>query len=419
MADPTLLITLIIVILSALVGAYLNGKRRDRCLEHFERDPVNVELLGGRQIWGRLHVEPTGIELIYASDHRDVQEHIETTYLLYKDEFPQIQAIYRYCDAMDEDELQRRQAMIDKVFHPRPGARLRRRLRNFISLASDSLAQAIGVIVGSSKARGSKFVTEESQEYFTSLGSNLIGYAGTEYDPLLERYVGVKVVVELTEGDTVYEHVGILRDYTADFLEMLDIHFPITQKHPLATPGAGLETPFLRANRSGKSLYLANAGKNSLLLQTVTAAEQEMSINAVLDADEDLALELPPALAGADIELNIKIVRQLDFIIPRARALIRHKAERYDPDQVFDIGFGLKSDYTTEEKKLHAALDDNPDDANSAVVLGQLLFKRGRLQEAERWFNYALARRQQLTDQGKLAERQLRYIKLKRSGFYR
>ena len=32
-----------------------------------------------------------------------------------------------------------------------------------------------------------------------------------------------------------------------------------------------------------------------------------MSINAVLDADEDLALELPPALAGADIELNIKI----------------------------------------------------------------------------------------------------------------
>lgn len=419
MLDPTLILTLIIVIFSALLGAYVNGKRRDRCLAHFEGDQVNVEMLGGQQIWGQLHVEPTGIELIYAQDYQDKQKHIETTYLLYKDEFPQVQAVYRYCDQMDEHELRKRQAMMEKVFHPRPGARLQRRVRNFISLASDSLSQAIGVIVGSSKAQGSKFITEESQDYFTSLGSNLIGYAGTDYDPLLERYVGVKVVVELREEDTVYEHVGILRDYTADFLEIWDIHFPTMQNHPLAAPSAGLETPFVRGSRSGKSLYLANAGKNSLLIQAATAGEQGLSINAVLDASEDIAIDLPPELANADLELVVKIVRHLDFIIPRGRALIRHKAERYDPDQVFDIGFGLKSDYTPEEKKLHAALDDNPDDATSAVTLGQLLFRRGRLREAERWFDYALARRDALADHGKLAERQLRYIKLKRSEFYR
>jgi len=191
------------------------------------------------------------------------------------------------------------------------------------------------------------------------------------------------------------------------------------QNHPLAAPSAGLETPFVRGSRSGKSLYLANAGKNSLLIQAATAGEQGLSINAVLDASEDIAIDLPSELANADLELVVKIVRHLDFIIPRGRALIRHKAERYDPDQVFDIGFGLKSDYTPEEKKLHAALDDNPDDATSAVTLGQLLFRRGRLREAERWFDYALARRDALADHGKLAERQLRYIKLKRSEFYR
>ncbi len=132
-----------------------------------------------------------------------------------------------------------------------------------------------------------------------------------------------------------------------------------------------------------------------------------------------MAYELPKELASADIELTIKIVRHLDFIIPRSRALIRHKAERYDPDQVFDIGLGLKSDYTPEEKRLTAALEANPQDAVSAVALGQLLFRRGRLREAERWFDYALARRDQLPDQGKLAQRQLRYIKLKRSEFYK
>ena len=416
MADPTLLITLIIVLLSALLGAYLGGRRRDRCLVHFEHNLVNVELLEQKQIWGHLHVEATGIELNYVSD---AHEHIETTYLLYKDEFPQIRAIYRYCDDMDEHQMKERQAMIDRVFHPRPWARLRRRVRNFISLASDSLGQAIGVIIGSTKARGSKYFTEESQEYFTSLGSHLIGYAGTDYDPLLERYVGVKVVVELNEGDVSHEHVGILCDYTADFLEMLDVHFPAPQKHPLAAPNAGLETPFLRANRAGKSLYIVNANKNSILLQTISAAEQEMPVNAVIEAGEDLALELPAEMASLDIELDAKIVRPLDFIIPRARALIRHKAERYDPDQVFGISFGLTFDYTPEEKKLQAALDSDPDDAASAVALGQLLFRRGRLNEAERWFNYALERREHLADQGKLAERQLRYIKLKRSEFYR
>lgn len=419
MADPTLLITLVIVLLSALVGAYFGGRRRDRCLVHFERDLVNVELLEGKQIWGHLHVEATGLELDYVRDHRDAQEHIETTYLLYKDEFPQIQAVYRYCDDLDEHQIQKRQATIDRVFHPRLWTRLRRRVRNFISLASDSLGQAIGVIIGSTKARGSRYITEESQEYFTSLGSHLIGYAGTDYDPLLERYVGVKVVVELNEGDTSHEYVGILCDYTADFLEMLDVHFPVPQKHPLAAPNAGLETSFLRANRTGKSLYIVNTGKGSILVQTISAAEQEMPVNAVLDAEEDVALDLPPEMAGLDIELNTKIVRHLDFIIPRARALIRHKAERYDPDQVFGIGLGLTLDYTPEEKRLQAALARDPEDAASAVALGLLLFRRGRLNEAERWFTYALERRAHLADQGKQAERQLRYIKLKRTEFYR
>jgi hypothetical protein len=30
----------------------------------------------------------------------------------------------------------------------------------------------------------------------------------------------------VTEGDVVHEHIGILKDYTADFLEILDVHCP-------------------------------------------------------------------------------------------------------------------------------------------------------------------------------------------------
>ena len=40
---------------------------------------------------------------------------------------------------------------------------------------------------------------------------------------------------------------------------------------------------------------------------------------------------VPPA-GAADAELAAKVIRHLDWILPRSHALIRHKAERYDPD---------------------------------------------------------------------------------------
>jgi tetratricopeptide (TPR) repeat protein len=137
----------------------------------------------------------------------------------------------------------------------------------------------------------------------------------------------------------------------------------------------------------------------------------------VLDKDDELNLHLPEGTTGADIKLDVKIVRHLDWILPRSHALIRHKAERYDPDQVFDIGFVLKLDhYAYEEERYLQSLTEDPTNAPCALELGQLLFQRGALDDAERWFHHALAHRANLHDGGKLAERQLRYIEKKKVG---
>ena len=104
----------------------------------------------------------------------------------------------------------------------------------------------------------------------------------------------------------------------------------------------------------------------------------------------------------------------MDWILPRSHALVRHKAERYDPDQVFDIGFVLKPDrYTNQEEQYLKHLAEHPEDASSAVELGQLLFQRGAFDDAKRWFDHALKHRGNLLDGGKLAERQLTYIERK------
>ncbi len=215
----------------------------------------------------------------------------------------------------------------------------------------------------------------------------------------------------------MYEHVGILKDYTADFMVILDVHYPNQSAFRLKGLQASLENRSLKLVRDGDSLTVRNVGEDSLFLQSLTAGDQVQPVNAVLDKDDELVLHLPAGVANADTELAAKVIRHLDWILPRSHALIRHKAERYDPDQVFDIGFVLRLDrHADEEQPLRQALKANPDDAPSGVALGQILFQQGKLEEAEDWFCYALGRREHLPDGGKLAERQLHYIGLKKAG---
>ena len=47
---------------------------------------------------------------------------------------------------------------------------------------------------------------------------------------MLEQYVGSRVVMEIMEEDEIHEHVGVLKDYSAEFLELLDVYFPMPQK---------------------------------------------------------------------------------------------------------------------------------------------------------------------------------------------
>jgi len=52
---------------------------------------------------------------------------------------------------------------------------------------------------------------------------SLLGTVSTSYDPLLEKYIGHKVVLELVKGDEIIEYCGVLRGYTKDFAEILDV----------------------------------------------------------------------------------------------------------------------------------------------------------------------------------------------------
>ena len=61
---------------------------------------------------------------------------------------------------------------------------------------------------------------------------DLMGSVGTSYEPLLEKYIGHKVVLEFIKGDKIFEYCGVLKEYTADFLKVMDIEYKLKEIEP-------------------------------------------------------------------------------------------------------------------------------------------------------------------------------------------
>ena len=64
---------------------------------------------------------------------------------------------------------------------------------------------------------GRRYLAENTDATLSKLGGKFIGEVGHQADPLLENYIGQRVVFEITGGQEVHEHVGVFKDYSPDF----------------------------------------------------------------------------------------------------------------------------------------------------------------------------------------------------------
>lgn len=147
MLDLSFFISIGLIFFVALVGAYLRSTVRDRCLKSWEGFHITLEHTDGKLVWGVLHLEPSGMELSYLDTVQD-EKHIESTYLLFSSEYKNVQAIYRYADKLSDWGKKQRSRDIQRSFHPGPLRRLGRKTRNFLSTATDSLNEVMGVVLG-------------------------------------------------------------------------------------------------------------------------------------------------------------------------------------------------------------------------------------------------------------------------------
>ena len=229
----TLYITIIFVIVAAIVAMFVRGRKKDKCLNDFAQSLITIEDTSGKMIWGKLTVENTGLELTYDKPHKDEQGHVETSYILYKSEYSKIQALVRYHEYLSDEAKKKRQLELDKTYHPGFFQRLKRKTLNIFKTVRDSVMEILNLLISQAKkATPAGAMLSSQDKYVSQMKQELIGSVATSYEPLLEKHIGRLVVLDLIKGDKVIEFPGVLKEYTAEFIEIMDVDYKTAPDQP-------------------------------------------------------------------------------------------------------------------------------------------------------------------------------------------
>lgn len=411
--DLSLFFTIALIFLATSLVGYVRARITDRCLRSFNGFRVTLRRTDDRQVWGRMDLSPGGIEFAFperaAGDQR-----LKTTYLLYAAEYKLIQSILRYADRLTDAEQRQRNADIARSFHPGPLRRLARRLRNFLGSATDSLREVLALVLGRVQKTQDRFVAAEGTDALTKLGGSVLTEVSSTHDPLLERQIGRQVAVEVLEGDEIHEHIGIFKEYSSDFLHLLDVQYPQPRVLEIAADRPA-EHAGVTASREGGSLRITNRGNRPVLVLAVETAAGERAVDALVEPEGTIGLPLDDE---ADrVRLRIQTVCDVDLIVPRSRATIRNRAEQPATaaaesmwDVVFDMGLAIPGRDSDHEQRLRQRLEQAADDPALAASLGAILLKRQEFAEAGRWLRVAYNGRDTLPDGGRRVLMQLREL---------
>jgi hypothetical protein len=229
-----LAITIIFIIVTTFIAAFVGGRHRDKCLKDFANYIITLQDVSGKCIWGRLRIETTGLELTYAEKHADAEGHVEATFILYKNEFGNMRALVRFHDDLTEKGREQRQKDLKRTYHPGMLRRLRRKTVNVFKTIRDSVMEVVNLLLSQAKKRSvAGGVLGAQDKYVSQIKQEIIGAAGTSYEPLLERHIGHVVVLEMIKDDAIVEYPGVLKDYTAEFIEIMDVQYRCDDSQPV------------------------------------------------------------------------------------------------------------------------------------------------------------------------------------------
>ena len=225
--DNIFYITLIFVFGAALISFVIQRWALDRCLKHFSNFYVSIEQEGQDPVWGELTVYPGGIEVIYSEARADDTGNAETSYIVFENQMDKILAIERYHEELDEEDKTRRLKDVNSLKKRGLLKKIARGLRNLSNAFKDAISQSMGLVVAQSRGKASSSLAKSQDAGIKKIGDEALGAVSNRFEPILERYIGSRVIVESKNGDETCRHLGILKEYSSNWIELLEC----TEKH--------------------------------------------------------------------------------------------------------------------------------------------------------------------------------------------
>jgi len=180
--------------------------------------------------------------------------------------------------------------------------------------------------------------------YMDRVGKQTIGTAAdVTYDPLLEKQIGLRVVLALPQDSAVQDEcVGTFREYTKDFFALMDVDYESQWDVALPSAGTAAFVRVVAAQRTAEQTVAENRGTFDIELSAVAIdlppsegeeapgkAPPPVALPASLPSGAKLELPLPPEATA--VSLTFRSRRKADLIVPRTGAFIRHKSEWAEP----------------------------------------------------------------------------------------
>ncbi|NUM34965.1 MAG: hypothetical protein HUU50_10505 [Candidatus Brocadiae bacterium] len=326
-------ISIALIFVSAFIGFICKARAVDKCMQAFANDKVTMANKTINWISGNFCIHSTGIELLFDKPKGNTGSFSRYSHIVYKNEFPGLFWIVRYQDNLHEKSQRKREKQIKITCNPGLSRRFSRYFRNLLGSFRDAFTQTISMILGQAQKRSpSLLLLKDQEKQISSIGADILGYVGNNYDPILENYIGRKVVVEITKDNKVEEICGIFKEYSMEFLLLLHVPllenfaYEVDSKHPYPIHAKRDDIPLQLQILKGKDLEILSLSSCGIFLKSLQKENETCSLEKLLEPGQKMVVSLPGKLDGKQL-FSLDIVRQCDLLLPRTHAMVRYSAD--------------------------------------------------------------------------------------------
>jgi len=216
---------MVLLFVAATVAAIAARRKRDRCLKYFNREPVMVLMQSGKWLWGRFIAYPKAMELVFEKPEKNKSGHAKASYVLYTPEVDGIKKILQTPPSAGTEEYKRWQKEVERIANPSLLRRFRRWIWNVFNTLRDAVSQSLGMILGTLKSKSPMGKVASADKRAGEIGNTLLGTVPNAYEPVLEKYLGKQVIVEMLENGELVEFAGLLQEYSGKYLLLRDVAY--------------------------------------------------------------------------------------------------------------------------------------------------------------------------------------------------